>query len=127
MYEWARGGELYEFVALGALPENMVRFYFKQLIEGIEYMHNEDPENKLKKVVYHRDLKMENILLDEKLNLKIGDFGLSINEGKLEGSQTTDKYVGTPPHIPPEVHERKQYVPALFDIFSAGVILFSMY
>ena len=84
----ARGGELFSFVALGPLPENMARMYFKKLMNGIEYMHKEG--------VYHRDLKLENILLNEELELMIADFGLSINRIKLEG-RYANKYVGTPP------------------------------
>ena len=41
VYEFAPGGNLFEFVVLGALPENMARMYFKQLIEGISYLHKE--------------------------------------------------------------------------------------
>jgi 5'-AMP-activated protein kinase, catalytic alpha subunit len=71
IYELALGGDLFDFVITGALPEKMARMYFRQLIAGIEYMHS--------KGVYHRDLKFENILLNEALKLKIADFGLSIN------------------------------------------------
>jgi len=76
VYEVARGGDFFAFVALGCLPENMVRMYFKQMMTAIEYMHSQG--------VYHRDLKLENILLNEELSLMIGDFGLSINKSKLK-------------------------------------------
>jgi len=65
----------------GGLPEKMTRRYFKELIEGISYMH--------KKGVFHRDLKFENILLSDTLELKIADFGLSINISDMKGKETT--------------------------------------
>ena len=55
--EAALGGEIFDFVALGRLPESLARMYFKKLMAGIEHMH----ENH----VYHRDLKPENIFLDD--------------------------------------------------------------
>eukprot|EP01035_Chromulina_nebulosa_P017179 gene17179-22695_t len=51
------------------LNEEQAKFYFNQLVEGVEYCHNLG--------VCHRDLKPENLLLDEHGNLKISDFGLS--------------------------------------------------
>lgn len=72
VYEVALGGELYGFVSLGPFPEKVVRMYFKQMMSAIDHMHS--------KGVYHRDLKLENILLNEELSLKIADFGLSINQ-----------------------------------------------
>ena len=75
--EAALGGELYFLVKLGPLPEKMVRMYFKQLIAGINYIHEEG--------VYHRDIKLENILFSEDLNLKISDFGLSIHKNEMKG------------------------------------------
>jgi serine/threonine protein kinase len=57
-------------------------------MNGIDYMHKEG--------VYHRDLKLENILLNEELELMIADFGLSIKRIKME-SPYANEYVGTPP------------------------------
>jgi serine/threonine protein kinase len=57
-------------------------------MNGINYMHKEG--------VYHRDLKLENILLNEELELMIADFGLSINRIKMT-SPYANEYVGTPP------------------------------
>ena len=55
--ELASGGELFDFVAqTGAFKENVARYYFKQLIEGLDYVH--------KKGITHRDLKPENLLFD---------------------------------------------------------------
>ena len=77
--------------------------------------------------VFHRDLKFENILLSGTLELKIADFGLSINISDMKGKETTSQQVGTKKFMPPEVVAREEYVPAKFDIFSAGVILFTLY
>jgi len=117
--EIALGGELFNFVNLGAFPEKMARLYFKQLIAGIKYIHE--------KGIYHRDLKFENILLSEDLNLKIGDFGLSITDKDMKGKLTTNQRAGTYAYMAPEVLDREKYVPASADIFSAGVILFTLY
>jgi serine/threonine protein kinase len=68
--ELATGGELFDYVATtGRFSETIARFYFKQLIEGLDYVHQ--------KGVTHRDLKPENLLFDENFNLKIADFGFA--------------------------------------------------
>ena len=86
----------------------------EQLVDVISYMQD-------KKVV-HRDLKLENILVDDGLNLKIADFGFATYKkiGKLKS------YRGTKTYMAPEIKEGKTYDGRQADIFSAGVILFIM-
>jgi len=70
VFELESGGELFDYVLeTGAFPEPIARYYFKQLIDGLQYCHERG--------VAHRDLKPENILFDSDFNLKIADFGLS--------------------------------------------------
>jgi 5'-AMP-activated protein kinase, catalytic alpha subunit len=118
VYELALGGELFNFVLAGALPERVARMYFRQMIAGIEYIHSRG--------IYHRDLKFENILLSETLVLKIADFGLSINIANLTKEGTTIYPAGTYQYLPPEIHLNLPYVPAKSDIFAAGYILFTL-
>ena len=68
--ELIAGGELFDkIVSEGRFDEPTARFYFRQLIRGVKYCHNQG--------VCHRDLKPENLLLDNNGDLKISDFGLS--------------------------------------------------
>lgn len=68
--ELAESGELFDFVALsGKFSESVARYYFRQLIDGLGYIHSQG--------FAHRDLKPENIFLDDKFNLKIADFGFA--------------------------------------------------
>jgi len=63
-------GELFYFLAdKGGLPISVCRYYGKQLVEALCFMHSKN--------VAHRDLKCENILLDENYDLKISDFGFA--------------------------------------------------
>lgn len=63
-------GELFYYLAdKDCLPESIVKYYGKQLIAALRFMHNNG--------VAHRDLKCENILIDDEYNLKISDFGFS--------------------------------------------------
>ena len=52
------------------LKEDIAKYFFKQLIEGLAYIHHS-------KLIVHRDIKLDNILLDANGKLKIGDFGVS--------------------------------------------------
>jgi len=70
--------------------------------------------------IYHRDLKMENLFLDENFNIKIGDFGFATNR------EITQTYWGTKQYMAPEIHEGKEYVPEKADIFASGSVLFTM-
>jgi serine/threonine protein kinase len=71
--------------------------------------------------ISHRDLKLENILVDENLTIKIADFGFATeNAGLLES------YKGTPVYMAPEIALGDKYTGYKADIFSAGVILFTL-
>ena len=76
--ELATGGELFDFVKAGMYSERIARFYFKQLIDGLDYVHQRG--------ITHRDLKPENILYDSNFNLKIADFGFAAPISGRDGS-----------------------------------------
>jgi Serine/threonine protein kinase len=68
--EYLSGGELYDYVIKKqVLSENDARVMFQQIIFALEYCHSHG--------VAHRDIKLENILLDDQNNIKLGDFGLA--------------------------------------------------
>ncbi|XP_045805377.1 CBL-interacting protein kinase 5-like isoform X5 [Trifolium pratense] len=114
--EYVKGGELFNKVSRGKLREDMARKYFQQLIEAVNHCH--------KRGVYHRDLKLENLLLDENGDLKVSDFGLSalLESKKKDGLLHTT--CGTPAYVAPEVIRQKGYDGAMADIWSCGIILY---
>lgn len=74
------------------MSESEARFFFQQIISGVEYCHNN--------LVTHRDLKPENILIDDNNTVKIADFGLSnlMKDGKFLKTSC-----GSPNYAAPEV------------------------
>jgi serine/threonine protein kinase len=114
--ELAPHGNFTEFLAqTGELPEDQIRYYFMQLVSVLEYLHNE-------RKVAHRDLKLENILLDYYDNIKVIDFGLSHEFENANDLFTTP--CGSCPYISPElIVTGRQGVPA--DIWSLGMILYA--
>ncbi|KAJ3433625.1 cbl-interacting protein kinase [Anaeramoeba flamelloides] len=113
--ELLTGGELfYKIANNGKFSEKVARFYFQQLITGLEFVHSLG--------ICHRDLKPENILLDEDDNLKISDFGLSAL--KTEKEDLLKTACGTPNYVAPEVITGKGYDGQAADIWSCGIILF---
>ncbi|KAF5736111.1 hypothetical protein HS088_TW14G00246 [Tripterygium wilfordii] len=99
--EYASGGELFERICNAVrFSEDEARFFFQQLISGVSYCHAMQ--------VCHRDLKLENTLLDGSVapRLKICDFGYS--KSSLLHSQPKST-VGTPAYIAPEVLLRQEY------------------
>ncbi|OHS96762.1 CAMK family protein kinase [Tritrichomonas foetus] len=113
--EFASNGNLNDFLdKVGPLSESQARFYFNQLILSIEYLHN-------KIMVVHRDLKVENIMLDKCNNVKIIDFGLSNTFTKSRPNFNTA--CGSPAYMAPEIINNKPYSKEA-DIWSLGVVLY---
>jgi serine/threonine protein kinase len=114
----ATGGDLFDYIfTVGrGLPENIARFYFHKLIDAIQYLHENN--------VVHRDLKLENLLLDCDFNLKVADFGLSTTVESSYGGGVMHTRVGTERYMPPEMLEKNAYVGICADLFAAGIILF---
>ena len=118
--ELATGGELFDYVAMtGRFSEKISRFYFHQLIEGLDYVHSQG--------VTHRDLKPENVLFDQFFNLKIADFGFAAPITGKDGSGYCKTKLGTESYMAPEIHLRKPYTGASVDLFACGIILFIMF
>lgn len=70
----------------------------------------------------HRDIKPENILIDENLNLKLLDFGFATNESIEE----LTSYYGTQSYMAPEIKKGQVYNGKQIDVFSIGVLVFSI-
>ncbi|XP_062038601.1 serine/threonine-protein kinase MARK1-like [Lepus europaeus] len=114
--ELAVGGDLYQHVmARGGLPEPEAMAMFYQVLAAVSHCHAQH--------VAHRDLKLENLLLDSRLNVKLGDFGLSC---QLAQGALVRGFCGTAAYCAPEVFERWPYDAFAADIWSLGVILFAM-
>jgi serine/threonine protein kinase len=111
--ELANGGELFDFIAqTGSFSEPVARYYFHQMIDAFEYLHSRG--------ISHRDMKPDNIMLDEEFNLKIADFGFS---SKAASNQS---FKGTRSYMAPEILIGAKYHGQMVDIFAAGIILFIM-
>ncbi|KAG7588092.1 Protein kinase domain [Arabidopsis suecica] len=116
--EFAAGGELFERIcSAGRFSEDEARYFFQQLISGVSYCHAMQ--------ICHRDLKLENTLLDGSPapRLKICDFGYSKSSLLHSMPKST---VGTPAYIAPEVLSRGEYDGKMADVWSCGVTLYVM-
>uniref|UniRef100_A0A8C9WG10 non-specific serine/threonine protein kinase n=1 Tax=Scleropages formosus TaxID=113540 RepID=A0A8C9WG10_SCLFO len=114
--EYASGGEVFDYlVSHGRMKEKEARAKFRQIVSAVHYCHQKN--------IVHRDLKAENLLLDADSNIKIADFGFS-NEFTL-GSKL-DTFCGSPPYAAPELFQGKKYDGPEVDIWSLGVILYTL-
>ncbi|KAJ2342196.1 hypothetical protein GGF43_005988, partial [Coemansia sp. RSA 2618] len=117
--EYASGGELFDHIlAHRQLKENDACRLFAQLIAGVSYLHSSN--------IVHRDLKLENLLLDRNRNIKITDFGFA-NQFRGPGDDMMSTSCGSPCYAAPElVVSDGPYVGTAVDIWSCGVILYAM-
>ncbi|CAO2629560.1 Calcium/calmodulin-dependent protein kinase kinase 2 [Lemmus lemmus] len=105
-----------EVPTLKPLSEDQARFYFQDLIKGIEYLHYQK--------IIHRDIKPSNLLVGEDGHIKIADFGVS-NEFKGSDALLSNT-VGTPAFMAPESlsETRKIFSGKALDVWAMGVTLY---
>ena len=115
--ERAPRGDLLDYVRLkGPLKEHEARGYFNDLCNGVKYLHHLG--------IVHRDLKCENLLLFERLTLKIADFGFARRISS--GSEMSSTFCGSAAYAAPELLKGEPYDGPVADCWSMGVILFIM-
>ncbi|KAG8284693.1 Serine/threonine-protein kinase plk1 [Homalodisca vitripennis] len=94
------------------LTEPEVRYFMKQILEGVLYLHERG--------IIHRDLKLGNLFINDEVEVKIGDFGLA---AKIEYSGQRKKTLcGTPNYIAPEILNKKGHSFEV-DVWSIGCIM----
>lgn len=107
--EHVRGKTLYSYLKakkFRRLEEREAKAVFKQIVEGVNYLHQQQ--------VAHRDLKPDNILIEEKFNgtffpdfqVKLIDFGFSVS---LQGQKKLKTFCGTPSYMSPEIVTKRDY------------------
>lgn len=120
--EHATNGDLFPYLVHGPLPMSICRYYFEQLLDSVDHLH----ENKC----CHLDIKPENLLLDYKFNFKLCDFGYTVPYTEKNGIKLVKTSCGTSTYFPPEVWEagaiERGYDGTKADIFQCGLILFIM-
>jgi serine/threonine protein kinase len=115
---YMQGGTLAEWIerAPKGLPDQETTRLFDLITEGLDYAHSKE--------IVHRDLKSNNILMDENNHPYIADFGLAkLTEGKIELTNTM--MTGTAAYMAPEIAQSGKSTKRA-DIYALGIILFEM-
>ena len=111
--EYACNGSIHQQICeKGDFSEDIARFYFRQLIWALDYLHSAGYS--------HRDIKLENLLLDEEYNLKLIDFGFACEEA------SNDWKTGTLCYMAPEIFKSEAYDWKKTDVFSSGIVLYAL-
>ncbi|XP_032828237.2 NUAK family SNF1-like kinase 1 [Petromyzon marinus] len=114
--ELASHGELFDYLnAHRPLRETEARRLFRQIVSAVHHCH--------KSGVVHRDLKLENILLDESGNIKIADFGLS---NLYAHDRYLSTFCGSPLYASPEIINGRPYRGPEVDSWALGVLLYAI-
>lgn len=119
--EFASGGTVGRYIRKnGYMPEWGAKdIFFAPTARALEYLHSIN--------IAHRDLKLDNILLDERMHPKLTDFGLSrYLKPDTAGRFLSDTFCGTESYMPPEMHKQQLYDPFTADVWSLAVCLYVM-
>ncbi|XP_049931838.1 putative leucine-rich repeat receptor-like serine/threonine-protein kinase At2g19230 isoform X12 [Nymphaea colorata] len=125
IYEYMKKGDLQVLLSDEIETSDMLNWRQRLQIAhsvatGLEYLHNG-----CRPPIIHRDVKTKNILLNEKLEAKIADFGLSKIRITEETSHVTIVVAGTPGYIDPEYYSKSRLTEKS-DVYSFGVVLFEL-
>ncbi|KAH3730918.1 hypothetical protein DPMN_056919 [Dreissena polymorpha] len=112
--EYAENGDVLRYIQKsGAIKDHLARIWIRQVGDAVRYLHDQD--------ITHRDLKLENLLLDSCYNIKICDFGFVKSHSMKELSKT---YCGSKSYASPEILRGEPYDPKKADMWAMGVILY---
>lgn len=115
---FAENGDLLQYAQnYGPTEENQCRFWFKQIVSALQYLHHLN--------IAHRDLKCENILLSKNFNIKLADFGFARKCTDPCGlRQLSLTFCGSAAYTAPEIIVGRPYNPIVSDVWSLGVVLY---
>lgn len=117
--QYCSGGELFDRITPDeGMDEKLARSYYKQLLDGVEYLHDRG--------FTHRDIKPENLLFDSNDTLKIIDFGLATIYRVNGRQRNMTRYVGTPQYMAPEIIQQRPHKAQPAEVFSCGIVLVAM-
>lgn len=97
----------------GTLQEGEAALIYFELVKALVYLHSRH--------IYHRDIKLDNIMVGTAGQVKLVDFGLAIT---VKENDVVNSYCGTPCYMSPEIYSRKKYHPDKSDVWSLGICLY---
>lgn len=118
VFERVHGSDLFSIIEKrGFVPfsNKEAKKIFKQILKAIMYAHEND--------VVHRDIKLENILMDASGKITVIDFGLC---DLVKKGNESEKFCGSLDYVAPEVLYKRSYSGFLADSFSLGIVLYAL-
>jgi 5'-AMP-activated protein kinase catalytic alpha subunit len=120
--EFASNGDIAGYLQKnGALNESLACYWFAQITDALKFIHEELH-------LAHRDIKIDNILLNDQKIAKLTDFGFAkeVWDEKKHKVMMSETFCGTEPYYSPQIVTRKPYNPFCADVWAMGVVLFCM-